>query len=822
MRLRKLGFRGLTRFTDSEPVLIEFDSPGLLALVGENGAGKTTALEAVAVALYKKFPSRPGFYENFSGRDAFVHAVFDDRGKSLEVRVTVDAERRTCESYVFEDGSPLTDGKAASFDAVVRERFGSSDLFLSSVFAAQNKAGSFLSMPKGGRKALFAELLQLGRLEELAADARARRQSADSDLVRLRESIASLSRETEPLPGLEEDLAGLSSALDSLAGTLRTAREEEHAATAAVERARGAREQLRALEAAEGSARAALSAAERALTAARDRIPQANRRHNEAIGSIEARSLQAQRSRQDAEDRYQATEKRIREQREKLEAVLSREAEIRDAEKEVRELEREEALILAAMKEHESAVVRRTSAEHDVDLAAERMENWKQQRAREIDTLRLQMELLDAVPCTAAPEWVCEPGGLDGVDLAETCPLLANARKSRAAVAELEGALVPESLRLAVESATAALREAEDNCKALSQNAEVRRARLHLIQVEDLPRAGGIAVLASALAGARDAMGSLTQQQAEAVTALTSGRGQSDEALRRLADERVGAEERLAEETADARQEIAEREAEAEEARKRHLSASLALETARRNLVAGDEASSLATLAERRKAREDAERALSEATAKKATVEERIRHLRERLDVLEKEQLRVEFAEREVGDWRALEEALGQNGVQALEIDAAGPEVARLTNELLEATYGPRFSLQFETLREKKSKAGEFSEVFDVRVFDGGAERQVEALSGGERVVVGEALGLALSIFNARKSGIRWETLFRDETAGALDPENASRYVSMLRRALELGGFSQCVFIAHLPAVYESADVQVLIEGGRVDFAVVN
>ena len=81
---------------------------------------------------------------------------------------------------------------------------------------------------------------------------------------------------------------------------------------------------------------------------------------------------------------------------------------------------------------------------------------------------------------------------------------------------------------------------------------------------------------------------------------------------------------------------------------------------------------------------------------------------------------------------------------------------------------------------------------------------------------VGEAIGLALSIFNSRKSGIRWETLFRDETAGALDPENAQRYVSMLRRALSLGGYRQVIYVAHLPAVWEAADVQLHVEDGRI------
>src|SRR6185369_12890040 len=116
----------------------------------------------------------------------------------------------------------------------------------------------------------------------------------------------------------------------------------------------------------------------------------------------------------------------------------------------------------------------------------------------------------------------------------------------------------------------------------------------------------------------------------------------------------------------------------------------------------------------------------------------------------------LERATEDLGDWKILEAALGRDGIQALEIDAAGPEVARLTNDLLEACYGPRFSVSFETLREKKSARGEYAEAFDVKVYDRGEVRQVEQLSGGEKVVVGEGLGLAIAIYQARKNRIQW------------------------------------------------------------------
>ena len=140
MRLREIALRGITRYQDAEPVRIDLDAvgPGLVALVGPNGAGKTSVLESVVGGLYKAFPSRPGsLYESAHGRDAFIELTFDDGGKEIRTRVQIDADRRMIESYVFEDGQPVTTGRAAEFDAAIERRFGSLDLLLASVFAAR-------------------------------------------------------------------------------------------------------------------------------------------------------------------------------------------------------------------------------------------------------------------------------------------------------------------------------------------------------------------------------------------------------------------------------------------------------------------------------------------------------------------------------------------------------------------------------------------------------------------------------------------------------------------------------------------------------------
>jgi hypothetical protein len=66
---------------------------------------------------------------------------------------------------------------------------------------------------------------------------------------------------------------------------------------------------------------------------------------------------------------------------------------------------------------------------------------------------------------------------------------------------------------------------------------------------------------------------------------------------------------------------------------------------------------------------------------------------------------------------------------------------------------------------------------------------------------------LGIAIYNMRQGeGIRYETLFRDETVEALDAVNGKEYVRMLRRAMELDGFHQGIFICHTPLVTELAD----------------
>jgi exonuclease SbcC len=175
-------------------------------------------------------------------------------------------------------------------------------------------------------------------------------------------------------------------------------------------------------------------------------------------------------------------------------------------------------------------------------------------------------------------------------------------------------------------------------------------------------------------------------------------------------------------------------------------------------------------------------------------------------------------ARADVDDYSYLAMVFGPDEIQLCEIQAAGPEVSSLVNALLEGCFDNKFEVRFRTQRPKADGRGMVDD-FDVEVRNKNIDRTclVDELSGGQFVLVNEAVNLGIAIYNMRQGeGTRYETLFRDETVGALDSASAKEYVRMLRRAMDLGGFHQVIFICHSPQVWELADRILSVGNERV------
>lgn len=175
--------------------------------------------------------------------------------------------------------------------------------------------------------------------------------------------------------------------------------------------------------------------------------------------------------------------------------------------------------------------------------------------------------------------------------------------------------------------------------------------------------------------------------------------------------------------------------------------------------------------------------------------------------VLELEEKRGRLEEH-LSDWVKLGEDLGRKGLQNALIDAAGPEITTLANDLLHAAFGPRFSIRLET--QRIGADGSLLETFEITVLDTqeGREAPGKTFSGGERVILSEALSLALTTIVCRRSGVERPTIVRDEGAAALDDASARQWVAMLRRCGDLIGVDRFLIVSHSRAVQELCDVR--------------
>jgi exonuclease SbcC len=215
-----------------------------------------------------------------------------------------------------------------------------------------------------------------------------------------------------------------------------------------------------------------------------------------------------------------------------------------------------------------------------------------------------------------------------------------------------------------------------------------------------------------------------------------------------------------------------------------------------------------------RAAATEAEQQLALARDAAARTEQQLKQaVLSRHRVLDLEEQRT-AAEAELSDWTRLAADLGKDGLQAMVIDGAIPEINELTNELLHAAFGPRFTVEVRT-QTADAKGKRLLETLDVFVIDTGTDQHkgreglIETFSGGEKTILAEALSLALTRLACRLSGAERPTLIRDESAGQLSEGNAPIWMAMLRRAADLIGVDRILFVNHDRQTWELADARI-------------
>ncbi len=174
------------------------------------------------------------------------------------------------------------------------------------------------------------------------------------------------------------------------------------------------------------------------------------------------------------------------------------------------------------------------------------------------------------------------------------------------------------------------------------------------------------------------------------------------------------------------------------------------------------------------------------------------------VDVLDKQRQRqveiegqMEEIKQQIANLRALELAFGKDGVPALLIEQALPEIESQANDILDRLSSGRMSVTFATEREYKDKKREDKrQTLDILISDASGQREYELFSGGEAFRINFAIRLALSRVLATRAGARLQTLVIDEGFGSQDAEGRQRLIEAINLVSQ--DFAKILVITHL------------------------
>ncbi|MBA4380453.1 MAG: hypothetical protein C0393_07240, partial [Anaerolinea sp.] len=215
---------------------------------------------------------------------------------------------------------------------------------------------------------------------------------------------------------------------------------------------------------------------------------------------------------------------------------------------------------------------------------------------------------------------------------------------------------------------------------------------------------------------------------------------------------------------------------------------------------------------------ESAERALFDLQEQENRFNQEVGAARQKvtvLDGLRARKVRLEAERGEfglaIGRFKSLERAFGKDGVPALLIEQALPEIEANANKTLGRLSGDTMRVHFEAqAKYKDEKRKDLRETLDIRISDGAGERDYEMYSGGETFRVNFAIRLALSEVLAQRKGARLQMLVVDEGFGSQDALGRQRLVQAINEVK--GNFAKILIITHLDELKDVFPTRIEVE----------
>jgi len=792
MRLSYLRLENYRRFADAE---LEFPD-GVLGLVGRNGAGKSTIIEAIGWALFGHEASRTGKdllrLRGASG-DCRVTLAFELGGEQYEVVRVLAGKGQGHLATVKVGGklvvAPGPNSAKEATRAVERLLRLDRDAFFTAMVCRQGELNALSNLQPAKRKELVMRLLRIDAIDGAITFAREAKRLARAQL----EALAGTRLDPAVLGARAQELRGQRLVEEETQRGALTELAKVEASLVAVGKAREAAEALRR----EHDGLTGQLAVLQAHAQAAQRGAEAARRELGALEALAAEQAQlAPQAARFLEARAEA---------EKLEGLRERARERQRLETEARDLERqlqgvaaqhaaaqaEAAQVsgLAPALEHGLQALRAAeggAAEARAQLASlAKAQREAEAQITDAEARRAQLAALGPhTPCPTCERPLAEAhaallGRLDAELASARAAIAARLRRRQ----RLEQALVEaEAAHRAARSTLEALHQRSEQLARREAEAALLERQRHDLQRRLGERRAALEPLASvvfdeaAYVARRKALSELARAHERALH------------LAAQLERRPGLEEARARHEADLAR--ANAEGEAIDARRRGLghdpAARQALEERFQALQA--RARAQAVEAERRAGavqRIDGELArLAEEQARQQALEARMAALRDEVVLLD----------RLAGDRDA-----------GLLADFRSHLMGRIRPAL-----GERAGELFRTCTEARYEGLELTEDYDLLVLDGGEPFPLARFSGGEADLANLCLRIAVGELLTEHGGEHLGFLALDEVLGSQDEQRRAQVLHALARLR--GRFRQVMLITHIEEVKDALEHVVYVE----------
>jgi exonuclease SbcC len=823
-----------------EPVEVDFTGFDLACISGPNGAGKSSLLDAITWSLFGIARRRDESLIHMACDAAEVVFQFDYEGNRYQVqRSNPRGKTSSLEFQIQKPGGEwktLSERTLRDTQARIEETLRMDyETFVNASFFLQGNADQFTQQRPGDRKRILAGILGLDIWESYRREAVSARKRIEGEISvvdgRLAEIEAELKEEDQRrafLQGLEEDLAQL--------GELRAAQESN------LENVRQLVTRVEEQKKGVLTLRAQLEEVQAAWQATAERLTERQEERQQFVellaraGEIRA-AYQAWEADQAALEHWNEVADRFREQEKKRQAPLleiqaararleqecetlqSLALQVEAAREEHTRLTDEQQQVGAQVKELETRLANRQETEQALEqarqeLAAAKAENpVLRNQMLELRERINHLQEVEGALCPLCGQPLSEQERLVLIeDLEAQGKEMGDRYRANQNLLETAGSTVQE-LEMSVQAFNRVEEEQRQHIRQLDQITARLQPLEKIIQewkTGAFERLRAVQQALEAETFALEARQTLAEIDAQ-LRQTGYDAAEHDQVRQRVNAGRQVSEELRALERAEAVVEPLQREI-----------GDLESQYSQQEQALVDRQATYDTEAEKLAQAEAQKPDLQQAERELLNVQERENQLRmqygaaqQRVLVLEDLKARRagyleqrEQLARQVSRYKQLERAFSKDGVPALLIEQALPQIEARANEVLDRLSDGAMTVRFVTQAEYKDQRREdLRETLDIQISDSAGVRDYEMYSGGEAFRVNFAIRLALAEVLARRAGARLQTLVIDEGFGSQDALGRQRLVEAIN--LIRPDFAMILVITHIDELKDIFPVRI-------------